>query len=192
MSVYYIDPNIDVNEFNFKEIMDSMTNDISNLFTYNRNLIVRSNYNNTIDEIVNVVSKFLKVYNFYNNQIKNINIQIYNSNIEVIINVEFIIYETFFIYKKSDWEGFYNGFINKNPIVYKSLDVNKKKELRISLVNGNFYMYDDIEIELQVKEEIINNEGIILKKELCTCENIKNCNIDYSYIITVYWPIPTI
>ena len=181
MSVYYINPTVDVNDLNFKEIMDTMTNDISNLFTYNRNLIEQNNYIFAVNNIIIIVSNYLKIYNFYDNDKKNINIQIYNLNIEVIINIEFKIFKTFYTYQKSNWERFYNGNIKDNPIVYYGLDLSKRQELRISLINGNFYMYDDVKLLFPL------DEGIILKKKLCTCENINNSNIYYSYIVTVYW-----
>jgi hypothetical protein len=181
MSIYYIYPNITVNDLNFKEIMDNMTNNISNLFVYNKNLIEPNNYNYLIDQIIYVVSKFLKIYNFFDYDKKNIYIDICNSNINVIMNIHIKIYKSFYTYQKTMWEQFYNGIINKSSVVYNNLDLNQKQELRISLINGNFYMYDNIKLELPY------DEGIILKKKSCTCENINNCNFNYNYIIIIYW-----
>jgi hypothetical protein len=205
MSIYFINPSVKINSLNFKEIMVNMTNDISYLFVVNRNLIEEYNYNTTVNEIVNVMSKFLKIYNFYeythlkniyNKNItsdkvfgKNINIQIYNSKIEVVIDINFIIDETFYAYQKSKWEQFYYGYEKKVPIVYHGLDNDNKRKLRISLVDGNFYMYEDVLIPIVYNGNQVLYEGNILKKKLCACENNGNCNINHSYIITIYWQV---
>lgn len=181
MSLNYINPNIVVDEFNFKEIMDSIANDISNLFNYNENLIQQNNYITIVNQIIYTVGSYLKIYMLFDYNKKDITVQIYNSNIQVIINIKFYIFKTFYTYQKSNWESFYTGLLKLNPIVYYSLDFAKRQELRISLVNGNFYMYDNVELILPL------SKGIILKKNICTCENMNNCNLNYSYIITIYW-----
>lgn len=181
MSIYYINPKITVNDLNFKEIMDNITNDISKLFIYNRNLIDQNNYNYAIYQIIDVISKFLKIYNFFDYDIKNMCVQIYNLNIEVIINIQMILYKTFYIYNNSKWDTFYTGNETLKPIVYYNLDSTQKQELRLSLLNGNFYMYDNIKLELPL------NEGIILKKKSCLCETKNINNYNTNYIITVYW-----
>ena len=180
MSIYFINPNIIVTDLNFKEIMDNMTNTISKLFVYNRNLIKQNNFNTTTNEIINILSKFLKIYKFYDYGKKNINIQIYNLNIDVIININFLIYKTFYTYENNSWESFYSGTLKITPFVYYGLDQTKRQELRISLINGDFYMYDNVTLEIPL------NEGIILKKKYCACENNNNCNINYNYIFKQY------
>lgn len=185
MSIYYINPTISVNEINFNNIMDNLTNNISQIFIYNKNIVNSYNYNLCLSSIIQILENYLKLYEFYVYGIENINIEIYNIKINVVIYISVNISKTFYNLQKSTWYEFYNGNINKNPIVYYGLNLNQRQELNLSIVNGNFYMYDNVNLDTDLLEHIYS-QGIILKKKSCLCKNI-NCNENSDYIITVYW-----
>lgn len=181
MSIYNINPTIDIIDNKFKNIMDNLIDDISNIFITNLNLVNKSNYNLAIISILKVLRKYLKLYKFYSYNIKNIYIEIYNKDIDVVIYVNTLISKASYLVGSSYWEEFYFGLNKKTPIVYDNLSLTQRDELRRSILDGNFYFYDDI-IIADPKYET----GIILKKKYCSCE-ISNCNINSNYIITIYW-----
>ena len=181
MSVYYINPTIKIIPNKFENIMDNLINEISNLFVDNNNLIIQSNYTKSIFDIVKVLINYLKIYKFYDYDIKNIYVQIYNKSIDVLININVNISKTYFMYTTSTWNEFYFGIVDLIPIVYNALSNNQQMELNVSILNGEFYFYNNINlIELNYKK------GIILKKKYCSCI-INNCNANFNYIITLFW-----
>ena len=183
MSVYYINPIINIIPNKFENIMENLINEISNLFMDNKNLIINNNYQNSTSSIMKVLINYLKIYKFYNYNIKNINVQIYNKSIDVIINIIINISKTYFSYTISSWINFYFGIrtLNNIPIVYNGMSSDQQKELNTSIINGKLYFNNNIElIEFNYKK------GMILKKELCSCV-INNCNSSFNYIITIFW-----
>lgn len=181
MSIYTINPSIDINDDNdLKIIMDNLTNDISNLFITNKNLIIVENYKLVIFSMLKVLSNYLKLYKFYKFDVKNIYIQIYNRNIDVVLYIYTNISNTFYRFITSTWEELYFKTKENTPIVYDKLSQLQKDELRTSSIAGTLYFYDNIILDNQY------NNGIILKKQNCYCTNT-NCNINSNYIITVYW-----
>lgn len=180
MSLYYIAPSRTISDINFKNIMFNLTNDISKIFVNNKQIIVENNYDLCLNSIVEIINNYLKLYEFYNYGIENINVEIYNNKINVIMYVYVIIYKYYFQLQKSSWTTFYNGNIDKQPLVYYNLNDNQRQELNISIVNGDFFMYGNI----QIVDDF--DEGIILKKKKCVCDS-NNCTINSDYIITIYW-----
>jgi hypothetical protein len=179
MTIYYISPSVKILN-KFDNIMNNIINDISNLFVTNRNLIISDNYDKTILEIISVTVKYLKIYKFYEYGINNIYIQIYNKTIDVIINIKFNISKTYFSYIANSWSQLYFGTLTNTPVIYEAMDNNQKKELDMSIINGNLY-YLNIDLN-----PINFNNGIILKKETCDCDK-NNCNITFNYIVTIFW-----
>ncbi len=179
MTVYYINPtNKILNKF--ENIMNNLINDISKIFVNNRNLIIYDNYQDSISEIMSVVIKYLKIYKFYEYDINNIYIQIYNKTIDVVINLNVNISKSYFTYTSSSWDQLYFEILNNIPVVYEAMDYDQKNELNNSIINGNLYFkYIDL-------NQLNFNRGIILKKEICDCI-VNNCNTTFNYIITMYW-----
>ena len=181
MSVYYINPTIQIVDDKFENIMNNMINEISNLFMTNKFLIIDINFQQSILNIMKILIYYLKLYKFYEYNITNIYVQIYNKNIDVIINIKVTISKTFFLYESNSWDKFYFGISFDIPVVYNELNPVQKNELNTSIINGNLYFNNNIDlIGVNFKK------GIILKKETCACVT-NNCNITFNYIITIFW-----
>ena len=186
MTVYYINPkNKILNKF--ENIMNNLINEISNLFVNNRKLIISNNYQDSILEIILVITKYLKIYKFYEYNINNIYIQIYNKTINVIIDIKINISKSYFSYISSYWNQLYFDTLTVIPVLYEAMNDSQKNELNNSIINGNLYFkYIDL-------NQLNFNKGIILKKEICDCDinncncDINNCNNTFNYIITMFW-----
>lgn len=181
MSVYYINPIIKIIPNKFENIMNNLINNISNLFMNNKDLIIEINYQESTQSIINILIKYLKIYKFYEYNIKYINLQIYNKTIDVIINIKVNISKSYFSYSISTWKEFYFGILINIPVVYNAMSYIQQQELNTSIINGKLYFNNNIELF-----ELNNKTGMILKKELCSCE-INNCNSSFNYIITIFW-----
>ena len=181
MSLYYINPTIKIVDNKFENIMNNLINEISNLFMTNKNLIIEVNFKQNILSILKVLRNYLKIYKFYEYNISNIYIQIYNKSIDVIINIKVTITKTYFLYLSNFWDDFYFGILFDIPIVYDKLSFEQKNVLNTSIINGNLYFNNNIDlIDINFKK------GMILKKETCACDTI-DCNISFNYIITIFW-----
>lgn len=184
MTTYIINPTKIITGNNFNNIMINLIQDISTIFTSNLKLIEQQNYKNTIELILQIFYKFLKIYNFYDYNIKNINMELLNKNLEVVIIINIIITKSYFITMNSSWLQFYFGKINKTSIVYSNLPPTQKNILNVSILNKDFYFY-------QVDLTNYNfQQGIILKNKYCSCDNNYTCDNNckyYDYIITLYW-----
>jgi hypothetical protein len=181
MSVYYINPSIQIVDNKFENIMNNIINEISNLFITNKFLIIYINFQQSTLNIMKILIYYLKQYKFYEYDITNIYVQIYNKNIDVIINIKVTISKTFFVYESNSWDKFYLGISNDIPLVYNELNPVQKNELNTSIINGNLYFNNNIDlIGVNFKK------GIILKKERCVCVT-NDCNISFNYIITIFW-----
>jgi hypothetical protein len=171
MSVYYINPTVQIVSNKFENIMNNLINNISNLFLNNRNLIIEENYNGTIKNIMEIVTSYLKIYKFYDFDIKNIFIQIYNVNIFVVINLKIILSKSYFTFIYDPWKQFYLGLEDNFPIVYNGLNLLEQQTLNNSIINGDLYLNNIVLIEPNLKK------GIILKNE----------SINTDYITTLFW-----
>ena len=181
MTVYYINPTIKIIDNKFNNIMDNIINEISNLFVNNKNLIIEINYIKSIIDIIQVLIRYLKIYKFFEYGIENINIQIYNKTIDIVINIKIIISKKFFIFISNTWNELYFSSSTNVPIVYNELSNEQQNELNMSIINGNLYFNNNVDLT------ILNfTKGMILKKESCACI-INNCNTTFNYIITIFW-----
>jgi len=191
MTVYYIDPNTNIQTNKLINIMVNITNKIAIGISSNSNIIGEKNYNIIIEEIIQIVQKYLKIYKFFSFGIKNIYVQIYNANIDVVVYVYFSIRKTNFSMTTSNWNDFYFGLLNVDPIVYNNISNNQQASLINSIVSGNFFMIDDLDF-------IYNTEltkGVILKLKLYQfayqfayqlTNTYKTCSPS-NYIVTMYW-----
>lgn len=140
---------------------------------------------NNINEILN---NYLKIYNFLNFNIKNIYVQIYNQNINLVSEVKINIIPYKYININSVWETFVNGlYYDSNKIVYMELNDIQKNNLRYSIISGDLFFISNIDFLYND----LNTIGMIIKQGSnnivnCNCNN-SHTNNDYCYITTLYW-----
>lgn len=182
MTTYIINPTKIINPDNFNNIMTNLIQDISKLFTSNLKLIEQSNYKNTTMMILQIFYKFLKIYKFYDYNIKNINMELLNKNLEIVIGINIIINKTHFMTMNTTWLQFYFGKINKSSIVYYNLPSEQKNLLNLSILNKDFYFY---QVDM-TNPNYSYKQAFILKNKYCPLTNICSCEY-YDYIITLYW-----
>ena len=190
MTVYSINPKSKVDSNNILNVMSQLVLHISTSISSIYNLSIPNNYNFVLNIINNVLNEYLKNYNFFKYGIKNIVVQIYNQNIELVIQTGITIAEYNYVNYNSRWNDFYKGNYNQKPkVVYNELTPQQQNDLRISIISGNLFYLDNIVITTSN----YNSIGIILKPKLttsittysnkCMCVNESN-NI---YITTIYW-----
>jgi hypothetical protein len=201
MTVYSINPQSKINPNNIINIMMQLTNNISNSIKSIKNIILESKYNLIIDEINQILNDYLKIYYFYDFGIKNIYVQIYNQNINLVIFVNIIIEQFKYTNNTSIWEHFFkNKYYNNPKIVYEQLDNQQKNDLRYSIISNKLYLVDNI---LFTYDNLITNSIILKPKynysnDCNNCNNCNDCNCqytygtniqnnNYSYVTTVFW-----
>ena len=180
LNTFSINPKTKVDISNIKNIMINLANDISSCVNEFINIIYDTEYLIMINKIFYIVNNYLKINNFFANGINEINIEIYNQNIDIVVYMYFNITLYHFIYNSSDWMHFYYNLISNPKIVYNQLSIDEKKNLRYDIVSGKFYMIDGINFNYNNKYY----EGLILKpyNNICLCKSTK-----YVYITTLYW-----
>ncbi len=147
MPIYYINPSTNIdNQINI--IMDNMTDDIANTIQSNSSIIYENTYINMSNNIIDIVNKYLKIYNFIGAGINLLCVQIYNKFINVVYEASFFIYGSFFELTFSNWNQFYNSLIKTNPYVYLALDSTQKESLRYAIISGDFFMNESVNIDI--------------------------------------------
>ncbi len=187
MTSYFISPTIIVDSSNVKNIMSVLTNNIYMYSNPHKNFVDEQTYIKVQNIVFEQIHTLLKKYIFYPT-ITNINVQIYNGNIQVLSYMNFFISDTNFKVIFSKWYDFYYIGNISSPIVYNNMDVVEQDNLTNSIVSGKFYMANNLEFELNLVEYF----GIILTNNHTTnCKNICMCNNSYVYepniIVSVYW-----
>ena len=197
---YHINPETNITQNTFKNIMVNITTNISYLFGPNVYVVNQSVYLNLIKKIIYQVTKYLKIYKFANFGITNINVEIYNKDINLVLYVYFKITEFYYYVNSSDWYSFYNGIFNSNPtVVYNNMNLVEQNELRYGIASGKFYINDNVNFTIDTK----SSTGILLKNEYDSDDNSCSCNSSYItnsndsgnlntnssnvYITTLYW-----
>ena len=185
MNVYNINPNIIITNDSISNIMLNLTNDISNNISVNTNIIIENQYLKVVNIIFNTIIKYLKIYKFSVFNIHNICVEIYNKNINTVIYEYFTITNYYYFFTNSKWINFFKGLIYNPSIVYDNLNIEEKKKLNYSIVNGELYFLDNITFNYNLNQAT----GILLKK-LCSC----NCPcprpclcLNDILIISLYW-----
>ena len=185
MPIYRINPKYDVNTINILNIMSQLLNDISKSINSIYNIVIYDEYILMINNINEILNNYLKVYNFLKHNIKNIYVQIYNQNINLVAQVSINIIPYKYININSDWKTFVNGkYYDSNKIVYSELDQVQKNNLRYSIISGDLFFISNIDFTYNNLDTI----GMIIKP---VSNNDCNCNTHtnnyYSYISTLYW-----
>lgn len=192
MSYYSINPQININQENIKIIMSELIKNISESIKTIFNIIIKLEYIKMLDIINNILNNYLKIYKFYDYGITNIDIQIYNQNINSVMFIYVKLGDLNYYSIYSDWYNFYNGIYNEQPkIVYQALTQQQKNELINSIVSDKLYFIDEIIFSYKNVPAI----GILLKLQdmMCDCitktnNALNNKNINkYVYINTIYW-----
>ena len=197
MTIYTINPKYKINYMNIMNVMNQLLNDISKSINSIYNIVIYREYMLMINNINETLNNYLKIYNFLAHGVKNIYVQIYNQNINLVCEVSINIIPFKYININSDWETFVNGkYYDSNKIVYSELDDTQKNNLRYSIISGDLFFISDIFF----KYNNLDTLGIIIKPESninlncnCNCSSSSsyNCNTynnkDYCYITTLYW-----
>lgn len=190
MTIYSINPKSKINSNNIINIMSQLVENISYSINSINNIINFENYSLILNTINNVLNNYLKNYNFFNYGIKNIIVQIYNQNIEIVVQTRIDISNFNYLNFNSKWNDFYKGNYNELPkIVYNQLSSQQKYDLRLAIISGDLFYLDDIIINF----DSINPIGIILKPKLKSCNECMNnynndvVNENNIYITTIYW-----
>jgi len=185
MPINKINPKYNVNSLNILNIMSQLLNDISKSINSIYNIVNYKDYMLMINNINEILNNYLKVYNFFANNIKNIYVQIYNQNINLVSEVTINIIPYKYINFNTDWETFVNGkYYGSNKIVYSELDEIQKNNLRYSIISGDLFFISNIDFIYND----INTIGMIIKPVYngdCNCNIYTNNN--YCYITTLYW-----
>lgn len=185
MPIYTINPKYNVNYMNIMNIMSQLLNEISKSINSIFNIVIYNKYMLMINNINEILNNYLKVYNFLAHNIKNIYVQIYNQNVNLVCEVSINIIPYKYLNENSDWETFVNGkYYDSNKIVYSELDETQKNNLRYSIISGDLFFISNIDFTYNN----LDTMGMIIKPE---SNNNCNCNIqtnnDYCYITTLYW-----
>jgi hypothetical protein len=146
---------------------------------------------NSIKKITYITTKYLKIYKFAQTGINNINIEIYNNDLDMVIYIYFKITQYYFTIDVSSWINFYNNLIIYPIIVYNNMNLIEKNELRQSIANGEFYLNDNISftVDTQLSHGILLKNKYDLKNNNCSCQSSNGnlYNLPTIYITTVYW-----
>lgn len=185
MPIYNINPQYNIDSTNIINIMVMLINDISKSINSIYNIVINHEYKLMINNINEILNNYLKIYNFLKYNIKNIYVQIYNQNINLVSKVSINIIPYKYININSNWNDFINGtYYNSTKIVYSQLDTIQQQNLRYSIISGDLYFIDNIIFTYNN----LNTTGLILKPKSnydCTCNT--NTNNNYCYITTLYW-----
>lgn len=187
---YFINPSTKIAPDILQNIMVGIINLISGLVGPKINLTNESDYINIIKQINSIISGYLKTYKFSQLGITNINVEIYSSEINMVMYLYFTITQYYYSYEINNWFIYYNGLLTNPPIVYNNLSPIEKNKLVYSIADGKFYMKDDIVFSVGTKLA----HGILLKNKYGnTCNTTNSClsnlsSIDSNqFVCTLYW-----
>ena len=200
MTIYTISPQTTVNSDNILIIMTQLIKNISNSIQKIFNINLKKEYEKMINIINDILNDYLKVYKFYDYGITNINVQIYNQNINTVLYATIKLNDFRYVNIYSNYNDFTTGVYNSQPkIIYQALTQQQKNELTHSIISGNFYFIEEINFVL----EGINSTGILLKPKIvnCECNNNQSNSTQYNnqfnlnkyvsnnyvYVNTIYW-----
>jgi|688.fasta_scaffold633017_2 hypothetical protein len=197
MTIYSINPQSNIDPNDILNIMTQLTNDISESIKSIYNIIIESQYNLMIQNICQILNDYLKIYYFYDVGVRNIYVQIYNQNINLVAYVYIKILPFKYIDTLSLWYSFYNNiYYYSQKYIYNELDNQQKNELRYSIIENKLYFIDNISFTY---DNLMTN-GILFKSNntnnndckcmentefLRTCKNFTKSN--NCYITTIYW-----
>lgn len=185
MTVYLIDPKSNIDSNNILNIMTQLIYDISNSISNLYSIVNQSIYIKALANINQILNNYLKIYNFFYMGITNIYIQIYNQNINLVIEVRIKIIPYKYTNTNSQWSKFItNQYYEEEKIIYSQLNNMEKNDLRYSIISRKLYFLDNINFIYLNK----NTTGIIFKPIYthCDCEYNEQNN-QYCYISTLYW-----
>ena len=186
MTIYSINPQSNVDLNNIYNIMTQLTNDISESIKSQYNIIIETQYILMIQNINQILSNYLKIYYFYGFNIRNIYVQIYNQNINLVSYVNIKIFPFKYNNITSSWNNFYNNiYYMMSKYVYNELDTIQKNDLRYAIISNKLYFIDNIIFTYNN----LFTKGVILKPiyDKCHCEYTIQSNCHNCYITTVYW-----
>lgn len=191
MPIYSINPKLNINSENIMNIMSQLIYDISKSINSIYNIVIYEQYILMINNINDILNNYLKIYYFLKYNIKNIYVQIYNQNINLVSEIHINIIPYKYININSNWESFVKGiYYNSNKIVYSQLDVLQKNNLRYSIISGDLYFIDNIVFTYNN----LNTIGMLIKPVMnndCSCNtntySNNQTNNNYCYITTLYW-----
>jgi len=193
MPIYSINPKFNVGSENIINIMTQLIYDISKSINSIYNIVIYEQYILMINNINDILNNYLKIYYFLKYNIKNIYVQIYNQNINLVSEIYINIIPYKYININSNWESFIKGtYYNSNKIVYSQLDMLQKNNLRYSIISGDLYFIDNIVFTYNN----LNTIGMLIKpvsNNDCACNTNTNThsniqtNNNYCYITTLYW-----
>lgn len=172
MIKYLIEPNTNVNFNNIINIIINLINEINLELSLNKNIILENIYLINVNIVISITSKYLKKYIFFPN-IKLLNIQILNKYLDVVMYCNFNIQKTEFTVNFSKWINFFLGTLKIESIIFNELSLQQKENLRQSIVNGDFYMIDN----LIFSYNNIQTYGAILKQKYLEFKS----NSNYKY-----------
>jgi hypothetical protein len=178
MTIYSINPKIEITANNIKNIMINLINEISKSIINIYNIVIPSEYNLLIKNITDITNNYLKIYNFKDSGIQFINIQIYNQNINIIAWVTINLISKYnYIQLNSSPINFLNNSITVNfTNIYNKLSLDQQNNLRKSIISGDLYFLDDINLMENAILLKLNNNN-------CLCDTPYN----YTYITGLYW-----
>lgn len=189
MTIYNINPNINIiSNNNITNIMGQLSKEISILANKYTNIVDITTYNLLINSIFQIVKNRINIYNFIddnNIKISNIFIEIYNQNLIPVINMNFILSNYYFTYTYNNWNNFILYSYNNKNNVYNSISQDEKNKLEYSIISGDFYFKDNINVTVNSLIPPTIGLGLITKSKLCNC--ISNTCIPYTLIIGLYW-----
>ena len=188
MTIYQINPQSNVNSNNIINIMSQLILDIANSIKPIYNIVIESQYNLMINNISQILNNYLKIYYFYGFGIKNIYVQIYNQNINLVLFINIVIVPYKYNNITSNWIRFYNGGLSGEKYVYEQLTIEQKNELLYCIISNKLYFISNITFLL----DNLTTHGIILKpiyNITCNCDNTISSYSSgtYCYITTLYW-----
>jgi hypothetical protein len=188
---YRINPNTIINPDILKNIMVNLSSDISYVLEPNVYIVNENVYLDSIKKISYITIEYLKIYKFAEAGINNINIEIYNKNLDMVMYIYYKITKYYFTIDVSSWINFYNNLIIYPIIVYNNMNLIEKNELRLSIANGEFYLNDNISftVDTQLSYGILLKNKYDLKNNNCSCQSSNGnlYNLPTIYITTLYW-----
>lgn len=183
MTLFYTNPKILIESSNvhkMNNISSILCKQILNNINFAPNIIIKENYNYMLNVIFNYFKSFVNIYKFgFFNKLK-IFIEIYNQDMIVVANVEFLINGKKYIYNSSDWLNFFihTDKIKYSNVVYTSMNDEEKNNLRNHIMSGEYYFLDNIYCPI---DSTTSGTGLIIKKS----QLLTNMNIEL--IVGIYW-----
>ena len=191
MSKNYINPSFNITSNDLNNIFGLLAKQIGINIKHITSLTIETEYNDLINNIYNLTKNIIVYYNFFfiNNPPSrfNLNISIYNQNIKLIAELNFIINQFYYIYSSSTWNQFINNKIPNIRLVYDNLSPIEQNNLNYTIIKNCFYYVDNIIFTI----DAFNATGLLLKLDNCKCDNelINNyCLMKTQiYIISIFW-----